>query len=157
MRFTALLLAALLSSCAAIPKDYEDNNVFVVNHKVYIRSPEKMSKEKYQWVVDHYTKPVVDAREKKALKGRRVADVADVVVTAVALKAGCSEMNPLVGSSPNIGVMLAAKGLSYWITYQAVKASPAAFSSAKEVKTGNYILFGAVAWNLYLVSQGCSV
>lgn len=152
---TLLLFLIMITGCHSIPKHYEDENVYVVDHKVYIRHSDKLTEQQYQEVVDTYTKPYMDDNEKKALKHRRIADGADVVTTLIGMNLGCREVNPLVGSKPGLPILLVVKGAGYWMTYSHAKASPKAFSSAKKLKNDNYILFGVVTWNLYQLSQGC--
>lgn len=154
-RFLSICTILLLASCHSIPKHYEDEKVYVIDHKVYIRHSDKLTEEELKQVKKDYTEPYLDENEERALKGRGVADALDVATTVVGLNIGCVEKNPLLGTNPSVGVIVAVKGLGYWMTYSHAKASPKMFSSAKQLKNDNYILFGVVAWNLYQISQGC--
>lgn len=148
---TTLLI--FLSACHVIPKHYEDDKVYVIDHKVYIRHTDKLTTEELEQVKEDYTEPYLDDNEKKALRGRMFGEAADLVTTAVGFSKGCMEANPIVGT--NIYNVVLVKGLGYYTARQYAKASPKMFSSAKKLKTGKYILFGAAVWNIYQISQGC--
>lgn len=150
---TLLLFLIMITGCHSIPKHYEDENVYVINHKVYIRHVDKLTDEQKDQVVKDYTAPYLDEAEKRALKGRAIGEAGDLITTAIGFSKGCVEANPIVGNSM-INVVI-AKGVGYYTARQYAKASPKMFSSAKKLKNGNYILFGVVAWNLYTISQGC--
>jgi hypothetical protein len=148
-----VLATVFLTGCHVIPKHYEDENVYVVNHKGYIRHADKLTAEQKEQVEKDYTAPFLDENEKKALKGRAFGEAGDLITTAIGFSKGCVEANPIVGTSM-VNVVL-VKGVGYYTARQYAKASPKMFSSAKQLKNGNYILFGVVAWNLYQISQGC--
>lgn len=154
---TRLLLPTLilLNGCHSIPKHYEDEKVYVIDHKVYIRHSDKLTEDELKQVKKDYTEPYLDENEERALKGRGVADALDVATTVVGLNLGCAEQNPLLGKNPSVVSLLIIKGAGYWMTYSHAKSSPKMFSSAKKLKNGNYILFGTVVWNIYQISQGC--
>lgn len=152
----AVILALMLTGCSVIPKHYEDENVYVIKHKVYIRHVDKLTPEQIKQVEKDYTQPYLDDYEKKALRGRLLGEGSDLATTVVGLAIGCVEANPLVAGG-GLPAIVAAKGLGYWSARSYAKASPKAFSSAKATKKGNYILFGTAAWNIYMISQGCII
>ena len=150
----ALILSAMfLMGCHTTPKHYEDDKVYVIDHKVYIRYSDKLNEEELKQVKKDYTEPYLDENEERALKGRMFGEAADLVTTAVGFSKGCMEANPIVGT--NIYNVILVKGIGYYTAKQYAKASPKMFSSAKKLKTGNYILFGTAMWNIYQISQGC--
>lgn len=148
---TTLLI--FLSACHVIPKHYEDDKVYAIDHKVYIRHSDKLNEEELKQVKKDYTEPYLDENEEMALKGRMFGEAADLVTTAVGFSKGCMEANPIVGT--NIYNVILVKGIGYYTAKQYAKASPKMFNSAKKLKTGNYILFGTAMWNIYQISQGC--
>jgi hypothetical protein len=152
--FTFVILALLLGACHTIPKNFEDENVFVIKHKVYIRHVDKITEEQKEQIRKDYTEPHLDEEEKKALKGRMFGEGADLATTLVGIGLGCVEANPLVAWG-GVPAIIASKGLGYWSAKNYAKATPKAFSSAKKTKKGNYVLYGAGAWNMLMIAQGC--
>ena len=103
---TTLLI--FLSACHVIPKHYENDKVYVIDHKVYIRHSDKLNEEELKQVKKDYTEPYLDENEERALKGRMFGEAADLVTTAVGFSKGCMEANPIVGT--NIYNVILVKG-----------------------------------------------
>lgn len=158
IRAAALLITlALLAACATRPMQYEDDDVIIVKGIVLLKHPDRRTPENIREVTDHYTKPVLDDAERRALRWRAGFETADFITTVVGLNMGCSESNPLLGKSPAVGWIVAAKVIPTLIAYRHAKASPAAFSSARKTRQGNCVMGGVVAWNLYMLSRGCGL
>lgn len=156
IRHTLLaLLCLLLAACHVVPKHYEDDRVYVVNHQVFIRHADKLTPAEFAETERYYTAPHLDDAERRALRWRVGLESADFVTTIIGLSSGCVEANPLFGARPGYGVILAAKAIPAWMAYSHAKRSPEAFSSARVTKRGNYVIGGVVLWNLYTLSRGC--
>ena len=156
-RFLILLALALLAACATRPLQYEDPDVIVIKGQVLIKRPDQRTPEQTRAVVDHYTAPVFDDRERAMWRHLLTGHGLDVATTLVGLHRGCIETMPGLGRHPSPIVILFVKAapLAHWWT--AAHRSPAAFSTADHLvsKANVAIGYGAAAWNVGVISRGC--
>lgn len=156
IRTIALLAAlAVLGACATKPMQYEDDDVIIVKGIVLIKHPDQRTPENIRQVTDHYTKPVLDDAERRALRHLIISNTFDTLTTAAFLQQGCIEGNPIFGKHPNIATIVGAKALMIWWWRHEAAKTPAAFSRARTANVGSAMAYGASAINLRAATNGC--
>jgi hypothetical protein len=78
----------------------------------------------------------VDPEEAKQLKrlGGWLAADAGTTIAALSLCEAVKEANPIIGSDPSAGVVIAYNGIAYWISKRGAEKSPEWCSSARPIR-----------------------
>lgn len=100
-----------------------------------------------------FTAGTVDAEEARQLKrlgGWLAADTA-TTVAALTLCEGVREANPILGSNPSAGVVVAYNGLAYWISKRDAAKSPEWCRSARPIRIAANIRVAASVNNLVVL------
>ena len=75
------------------------------------------------------------------------AHAADAATTAQGLRGGCVELNPLLGSNPDIGAIIAVKALSLGILYAVYNSRGWGDNTHVYGYIASALVGGAAVWN----------
>lgn len=92
-----------------------------------------------------------EARQLKRLGGWLAADTA-TTVAALTLCEAAREANPILGSDPSAGVVIAYNGLAYWIAKHDADKSPEWCSSARQIRIAANIRVAASTNNALVLA-----
>lgn len=78
-----------------------------------------------------------------------IGQVSDVATTRLVINAGGIEMNPLLGTDPNLYMVLIVKLIILILIYTLLKGA----ARTRVLTFGAIIGFGAAGWNLYILQD----
>lgn len=146
----AALIALIFTGCAShnmrdtvAHGDWDRDGCIAVRCKAYCKetaTPEQVAA---------FHAGVIDDEERAQLDRLRLWVAGDTVSTIAALSLceGVSEVNPLLGPSPNPAAVVALSGIVYALAVHDAKASPYWCSSARPLKTAANIRMVATISN----------
>lgn len=152
-----LLLAAFLAGCASQPRVREFSDAYIVDNRIYVRHADTLTADQITQVQDRYAVPVFDDRERAMWRHLLIGHGMDLGTTVIGLNMGCIERNPLIGKSPNVGVLILVKALPLIHWRMQANASPAGLSTADRLvsKVNVWSGYGASALNVATIARGC--